>query len=202
MRGRDAAGQVRLLADGVDNFAEGEDDHRHIIQTQQVLPPNKEGISGNNQHLPEHQLGDVLHLGDPFGHQRCADDDHDGIDAGEGAEQNCTLCGVELLQIQRQQKIELAVDQRPQSAADEEQIEQRILSQNLPEAVALLALFIAGGFGFLLHRGDIFDEQKDENGRGQGCNTADEKGKVEVVGKEESTENRRQNQPQIGAEIV
>ena len=118
MGGRNPAGEVRLLTDGLHNLAQGKDDHCNKVKDQQVLSPDKEGKPDEHQQLTDQQTADILQAADPLGQQRCAHDDHHRIDAGQGPEQDSALLGINLLQIEREQEIELAVYQRPQSAAE------------------------------------------------------------------------------------
>lgn len=111
MGGRNPAGEVRLLTDGLHNLAQGKDDHCNKVKDQQVLSPDKEGKPDEHQQLTDQQTADILQAADPLGQQRCAHDDHHRIDAGQGPEQDSALLGINLLQIEREQEIELAVYQ-------------------------------------------------------------------------------------------
>ena len=82
MGGGNSSGKVRLLTDGLHNFTQRKDNHRHKVKDRQILRPDKERKADENQQLTNQKTADILQGANPLGQKRGSDDDNQRIDAG------------------------------------------------------------------------------------------------------------------------
>ena len=200
MGGRNAPGHIGLFPQGLEDLADGEDDHQQKIQRHLQLHIAIAVQSQHDQGLTDEELFHIPDFSEEGGHQRRGQDDHQGIDAGQQAENLRALGPVQGFHIQRQQIVELGVYKA--AKAPYQRIEHHAfpLPQNADQADLLPVLLVLAYVG--LFHAEPLDEDDDQQGGGEGCTGGDEERQPQVVLKKQSAQGRCQHQAQIHAQVL
>ena len=200
MGGRNAPGHIGLFPQGLEDLADGEDDHQQKIQRHLQLHIAIAVQSQHDQGLTDEELFHIPDFSEEGGHQRRGQNDHQGVDAGQQAENLCALGPVQGFHIQRQQIVELGVYKA--AKAPHQRIEHHAfpLPQNADQADLLPVLLVLTYVG--LFHAEPLDEDDDQQGGGEGCTGGDEERQPQVVLKKQSAQGRGQHQAQIHAQVL
>ena len=82
MGGRNSPGHIGLFPQGLEDLADGEDDHQQKIQRHLQLHIAIAVQSQHDQGLTDEELFHIPDFSEEGGHQRRGQDNHQGIDAG------------------------------------------------------------------------------------------------------------------------
>ena len=194
------AGHIGLISQGFEDLPQGENHHQHKIQGHLQLHIPIAEQAQNNQGLAQKDFSHIPDFSQKGGDNRGGENHGQGIDAGEQTENLRPLGPVQGLHVQRQQVVELPIDQAAEARQQGIDNQAFPLPQNGQGADTVLGLFILADVGFL--HGQPLDKQNNQQGGGEGRPGGDEKGQPQVVFKEEAAQGGGQHQPQVHAQVL